>query len=70
MGRFIEEKILKKKKRKGSYQSESGTISDKLGFCEKAIQHLKNWNDMTSEAQELTKKIYKFIISNNPIQSN
>lgn len=61
LGNYIETKLTGIKKRKGSYATESGTISDKLGFCNKSISLLNKFEDLTKEAQELTKKLYTFI---------
>jgi hypothetical protein len=65
LGQFIEEKVLINKKRKGYYQAESGTISDKLSFCNKARKYIKNWDDVSIDAQKITKNIYDFIITMN-----
>ena len=67
LGKFIESNILKEeKRRRGSYAAESGTVSDKLGFCQKALKHLTKFSDLSGEAQTLTKRIYNFISQNNP----
>lgn len=66
LGRFIEENILKgNKTRKGSYSTESGTVSQKLIFCEKALNYIKSFDDLSGEAKEMTKLIYEFIKENN-----
>ncbi|MGA9363078.1 MAG: AAA family ATPase [Bacteroidota bacterium] len=65
LGEFIEGKVLAKKKRKGSYKMDSGTISDKRGFCERAMKQLNRWEDLSVDAQHLTEKIYDFILLNN-----
>lgn len=64
LGKFIESH-LKDKKRRGSYSSASGAVSDKIGFCKKAISEITNFEDLSKEAQDLTKSLYKFIVSNN-----
>lgn len=64
LGEYIEEK-LKNKKRRGSYKSDSGTISDKVNFCKKAIDKIKSFDDLSPEAQQLTEKLYQFIEKNN-----
>jgi hypothetical protein len=67
LGHFIEEKVLSgAKQRAGSYQKESGTISDKITFCQRALENIKRYEDLSLEAQALTEKIYKFIQSMNP----
>ena len=65
LGKFIQEKILKTPQRRGSYQDDSGCVSNKVDFCEKAIECIKSWDDLSVEAQELTKGIYNFIKSQN-----
>ena len=64
LGQFIDENLLNKK-RKGSYASESGTVSDKVNFCKKAVQHIEKLEDLSEEARELCRKIYEFIKGNN-----
>jgi len=69
LGSFIEEKILKepkKKERDASYAEKSGTISDKVKFCERAVKHMASFDSLSLPAQELTKKIHKFIVDQNP----
>jgi hypothetical protein len=63
LGTFIETKILTHPKRK--YASESGTIDDKPKFCQRAIAHIKSFTELSPEAQELTKTLYRFILSQN-----
>ncbi|MCK4795766.1 MAG: AAA family ATPase [Spirochaetes bacterium] len=65
LGKFIDEQLGGTKKRKGSYKTESGTISDKGNFCKKAIKNINNYNDLSDETKEICKRIYKFIKSNN-----
>ena len=64
LGNFIEQKVGKKKKG-GKFSEESGTITEKGKFCDKAISHIKSFNDLTQEAGDLTKKIYAFIKTHN-----
>lgn len=43
LGNFIKNKVLKTiPKRRGAYATESGTISDKVNFCQKAIGQMKD----------------------------
>ena len=65
LGKFIEDKI-RNKKRRGPYQQESGTITDKIGFCRKALKKIEKWDELSSEAKQITEKIYTFIELNNP----
>ncbi|MGG1520209.1 AAA family ATPase [Paenibacillus oryzisoli] len=64
LGSFIEGKLINKQRR-GSYAQESGTIKDKVKFCEKAIKHITSYDDLSEEAKELAKRTYVFIRSNN-----
>jgi len=66
LGTFIESRVLAgKQKRKGSYASESGTVSDKVNFCQFAIASLQTFEDLSPEAKDLIKNIYTFIKENN-----
>ena len=49
-----------------SYDAESGTVSDKLGFCQRALNHLESLSALSPETQDLTKRLYEFVRSNNP----
>jgi len=64
IGSFIESQ-LKDKKRRGSYASASGTITNKVDFCKKAISEMNNYEDLSEEAKILVEKLYKFIEANN-----
>ena len=66
LGSFIESNVLKQaKKRKGSYAGDSGAVSVKTDFCQKAIAHLRDFADLSPEAQELIQKLHAFIQQNN-----
>lgn len=66
LGTFIEKNILKgKRTRNGSYSTGSGTITQKLSFCEKALKYIEKFEDLSDEAKRLTKIIYEFIKENN-----
>lgn len=64
IGEFIQSNLLHKQRR-GSYKDKSGTISDKVGFCKRAIEHTKSFDDLSSESKKLVKKIYEFIVERN-----
>ncbi|NUM80927.1 ATP-binding protein [bacterium] len=64
LGEFID-KLLSDKKRKGSYKEQSGTITDKLNFCRKAIKHTNSIDDLSSEIIGLCEKLEQFIAKNN-----
>lgn len=65
LGLYIEENLVNQQ-RKGSYKAESGTVSEKLSFCKKAISHIKSKEDLSYGAIDLCKRIYEFIKNNNP----
>jgi predicted ATP-dependent endonuclease of OLD family len=65
LGNFIEHKLLTAKQRKGSYATESGSVTDKLTFCERAINVLTDFKQLSDEAQNLTRRIYEFIKQEN-----
>lgn len=65
LGISIDENLLDKKRR-GSYASESGTVSDKVNFCKKTIHHINKLEDLSEEAKMLCVKIYAFVKANNP----
>lgn len=64
LGKYIDN-LLKVKNRTGSYASDSGTVSDKLNFCKKAISKIQNFEDLSEEAKELTKTLYNYIKNHN-----
>lgn len=73
LGQFIEEKIFKShhaEMSRGSknghpYRDASGTIKAKADFCEKAIRRTETWGDLSTQAQDLTKSVVRFIESHN-----
>ena len=72
LGSFIDG-ILVERKRPSSYCKRtkegevegSGTIKDKPTFCEKALNSIETWDDLSDDAQEVTERIYKFIKKQN-----
>lgn len=60
LGQHIEDILGEQKKRKGSY-IDGNTISDKVGFCRRAVSNIETWDDLSSEAQQLTEKLFDFI---------
>ncbi len=66
LGEFLEKKVIRgTKRRKGSYKEDSGTIAGKVDFCDRAIDEIKSFADLSDEAKSLAEKLYKFIESNN-----
>ena len=68
LGEFIEEHILEEgwhKTRKGRsehpYRAESGTLKEKVTFARAAVGAMTSFDDLSDEAQKLTKRIYEFI---------
>ncbi|MBA5629662.1 AAA family ATPase [Moheibacter lacus] len=58
IGRFVQNRIdgIKNK-----YEAKSGTLRNKVKFAQTAINQMNKFDDLTKEAKELTKKLYKFI---------
>lgn len=46
------------------YAAESGTIKNKLAFCQTAIEFIDDYDMLTDEAKELVEKIVAFIQAN------
>jgi hypothetical protein len=67
LGQFIDDKLGIKKR---SYAAESGTFSNKLDFCKKAIKYTKDWDDLSNETKAICKKIFQFISENNGCEMN
>ena len=65
LGTFIQNKMLKNKiSRKGGYKAESGTLKDKVKFCEKALPKIK-YEDLPESTKEIIQNIYNFIREQN-----
>ncbi|MBC8045691.1 MAG: hypothetical protein H7Y00_02760, partial [Fimbriimonadaceae bacterium] len=62
LGEFIEDNITGLKRK---YKANSGTLKNKVNFCNKAINYINNFDDLSEEAQNLTKRIFEFIKLNN-----
>ncbi len=66
LGEFIETRVINgQKRRAGSYKGESGTVSNKMDFCQKAISHMNDWNNLPADTKNLVEKIHSFIINHN-----
>ena len=69
LGKFIDEQIssVSGSSENGikTYGATSGTIKNKVKFCEDAISCIKNYDDLSDNAKILVEKIYNFIRSNN-----
>jgi AAA15 family ATPase/GTPase len=65
LGKFIEDKMLKTGfARKGGYQAESGTLKNKVDFCEKALDKIQYVN-LPESTKEVIQSIYQFIYERN-----
>lgn len=62
LGGFLDKNVLNDNK---VYGKKKGSLSNKEDFCKRAITNIKEWKDLSPEAQEITEKIYKFIEKNN-----
>ena len=69
LGKFIDEQISSVNSSSENdiktYGATSGTIKNKVKFCEDAISCIKNYDDLSDNAKILVEKIYNFIRSNN-----
>jgi hypothetical protein len=66
LGAFLE-RVLNQyggRKRTGSYQESSGTITQKPTFCEKALAHIR-FEELSDDAMAVVKQIYDFIAKQN-----
>jgi hypothetical protein len=64
LGKYID-KNLSERTRKSQYADDSGTISDKLGFCRKVISQTQHYEDMSELAIKLCDKIFSFVKKHN-----
>jgi hypothetical protein len=65
ISRHSERKVIKgQRKRLGTYVDNT-TVSDKVGFCAKAIEAMKTFDDLSAEAKQIAKRLYDFIAANN-----
>ena len=53
------------KSKASAYRGKSGTVKDKRGFCLKAIKHLTDFDQLSSDAQKVTVKLALFIKEKN-----
>jgi hypothetical protein len=66
LGSFIETSVLKKRNRRGSYAEDSGTVTDKVLFCDRALAQLTTVEQLSPDAEVLAKRVYEFVVSQNP----
>ena len=65
LGTFIEEKVLKGKyRRKAGYAAESGTLKDKVKFCEKSLPKIE-YEALPPSTQEVIQTVYEFVRDQN-----
>lgn len=65
LGTFIDELLGAGKKRRGNYAAKSGTVTDKVGFCDRAVEAMPSWECLSEPAKTVTKRLYDFIASHN-----
>lgn len=69
LGEFIEERLRLNKATKGAkkkkFASKSGSIERKQEFCDRALEHIVGFSDLSRQAVGVTKKICDFIIASN-----
>lgn len=73
LGKYIDDHVLvdKTKSRRYSdrtqraYADESGTIKDKVRFCQKALSHINSVDDLSEGAMEVAEKLLKFVVAEN-----
>ena len=63
LGKFIDDLFCDSDLKK--YSSDSGTIKNKLSFCNLVIEKTTDYDMLTKEAKELVEKVYDFILKNN-----
>ncbi len=63
IGKFIEDSVINGE-RKRDY-ADKGTLKGKLDFCEKAVAAMDSYDDLSSEAKDVTMRLYEFIAKNN-----
>lgn len=49
---------------------DAGAIKDKVRFAERAIQHMKRWDDLTEDAKQLAIRMHTFIASHNKLSGS
>lgn len=65
LGDFIENQMLKNNSfRKGGYKADSGTLKDKVKFCEKALPKIE-YQKLPESTKEIIQNIYNFICEQN-----
>ncbi|MBU7314434.1 AAA family ATPase [Paenibacillus oleatilyticus] len=64
LGSYIDSQLINRKRR-AKYGSDSGTVSDKLRFCKRAISYTQRIDDISPEGLKVVKKIYNFIMEQN-----
>jgi hypothetical protein len=65
LGKFIEDTMLKKNpSRRGGYKSDSGTLKNKVDFCEKALNKIQ-YSELPISTKDIIKRIYQFIYKQN-----
>ena len=64
MVEFIDKKIPKNNKKRIASYKQGNTISEKQKFCQRALNHIDAYENLSKEAVTLCDKIYQFIAYN------
>jgi hypothetical protein len=65
LGEYIETNLLGEKNRRGSYRASSGTLTDKITFCDRALNHLFSHTQLSADALSLAERLHRFILEQN-----
>jgi predicted ATP-dependent endonuclease of OLD family len=65
LGRCIDEKVLKTPRTRKTTYAKDNTLRDKVDFCAKAVEAMKSLDDLSPEAIQIAKLLYRFIAENN-----
>lgn len=66
IGGFLDKIVLKGQK-KVYEKNNTGKLNNKTNFCSRAIKNISRWDEVSPEAQEICKKLYMFIKSQNKL---
>ena len=65
LGEFIDDEILKDNRKRVASYKKGNTISEKQKFCQRAVNHINTYEDLSKEAIILCDEIYQFIAYTN-----
>ncbi|MGB6128160.1 MAG: hypothetical protein WBG30_05365, partial [Psychrilyobacter sp.] len=61
LGEYITNNLLGGVEKHKKYKADSGTVADKVNFCNIACRHTKNIEHLSKEAKDICEKLYNFI---------